>query len=129
MGRLLYQAGCVPPTLQYIVASKYSAKCVQGGFVAAFAQSNEGDVSPNTKGAKCIDTGKPCDFNSSTCNGKVGPTMQLGSSVCTLFRPPPFQNELCVAAGPGKDMFDSTMIIAEKQYTAGKVSSEAVNSD
>ena len=29
----------------------------QSSFVAAFAQSNEGDVSPNTKGPHCIDTG------------------------------------------------------------------------
>ena len=40
-------------------------------FVAAFAQSNEGDVSPNTKGPHCLDTGKPCDLVHSTCNGKV----------------------------------------------------------
>ena len=36
-------------------------------FVAAFAQSNEGDVSPNTDGAKCIkgpQVNMPCDFNS-----------------------------------------------------------------
>jgi len=39
--------------------------------VAAFAQSNEGDVSPNTKGPHCIDTGLPCDTNHSTCNGRV----------------------------------------------------------
>ena len=39
--------------------------------MAAFGQSNEGDVSPNTKGAHCLDTGKPCEFNHSTCNGKV----------------------------------------------------------
>ena len=46
--------------------------CVfQGKFVAAFGQSNEGDVSPNTKGAHCLDTGKPCEFNHSTCGGKV----------------------------------------------------------
>ena len=44
----------------------------QGDFLAAFAQSNEGDVSPNTKGAHCLDTGLPCEFNHSTCNGKVG---------------------------------------------------------
>lgn len=31
------------------------------------------------------------------------------------------QNELCVAFGPGKDMFDSTRIIGEKQYSLGKV--------
>ena len=33
-----------------------------------------------------------------------------------------FQTELCVAPGPGVDIFDSTRIIGEKQYTAGKVS-------
>ena len=32
-----------------------------------------------------------------------------------------FQNEDCIASGPGKDMFDSTRIIAEKQYNKGKV--------
>ncbi|XP_038060087.1 neutral ceramidase-like isoform X2 [Patiria miniata] len=67
----------------------------KGKFVAAFASSNLGDVSPNTQGAKCIDTGKSCDFNSSTCGGK---------------------NEKCIAFGPGVDMFDSTRIIAEYQY-------------
>ncbi len=44
----------------------------QGAFVAASAQSNEGDVSPNTMGPHCLDTGKPCDFYTSTCGGKVG---------------------------------------------------------
>ncbi|XP_054715880.1 uncharacterized protein LOC129225311 [Uloborus diversus] len=67
----------------------------KGPFVAAFAQANEGDVSPNTKGPKCIDTGLPCDSHSSTCDG---------------------QNEKCIAFGPGKDMFDSTRIIGLKQY-------------
>ncbi|GFO12902.1 LOW QUALITY PROTEIN: neutral ceramidase-like [Plakobranchus ocellatus] len=67
----------------------------QGQFVAAFAQSNEGDVSPNTKGPHCIDSGKPCDILTSTCHGK---------------------NELCIASGPGKDMFESTQIIARNQY-------------
>ena len=43
----------------------------QAKFVAAFAQSNEGDVSPNTKGPHCLDTGKPCDLVHSTCNGRV----------------------------------------------------------
>uniref|UniRef100_A0A646QF66 Neutral ceramidase n=1 Tax=Hemiscolopendra marginata TaxID=943146 RepID=A0A646QF66_9MYRI len=64
-------------------------------FVAAFAQSNEGDVSPNIFGPRCLDTGRPCDFDTSTCNGK---------------------NELCVASGPGKDMFESTSIIANRQF-------------
>ncbi|XP_030834931.1 neutral ceramidase [Strongylocentrotus purpuratus] len=67
----------------------------KGKFVAAFASSNLGDVSPNTKGARCIDTGLPCDRNSSTCGGKT---------------------EMCIAFGPGEDMFDSTRIIGENQY-------------
>ena len=43
-------------------------------FVAACAQANEGDVSPNTRGPHCIDTGLPCDSEHSTCNGKVSNT-------------------------------------------------------
>eukprot|EP01018_Ginkgo_biloba_P019727 Gb_09001 [translate_table: standard] len=65
-------------------------------FVAAFCQSNVGDVSPNVLGTFCIDTGLPCDFNSSTCNGK---------------------NELCYGRGPGyPDEFSSTRIIGERQF-------------
>ncbi|KAK8483536.1 hypothetical protein V6N13_024619 [Hibiscus sabdariffa] len=65
-------------------------------FVSAFCQSNCGDVSPNTLGAFCIDTGLPCDFNHSTCNGK---------------------NELCYGRGPGyPDEFKSTEIIGKKQF-------------
>ena len=45
----------------------------QGPFVAAFAQSNEGDVSPNTRGPHCINSGRPCDIITSTCDGKVIP--------------------------------------------------------
>jgi len=30
--------------------------------VAAFASANLGDVSPNLKGPKCIDTGLDCDM-------------------------------------------------------------------
>ena len=41
--------------------------------------------------------GLPCDFHSSTCNGK---------------------NELCIASGPGKDMIESTEIIGRKQFEA-----------
>ena len=66
-----------------------------GVFVAAFASTNLGDVSPNTKGPRCIDTGLPCDFNTSTCNGKT---------------------EMCVAAGPGDTMFESTEIIGRMQF-------------
>ncbi|KAL9228694.1 hypothetical protein vseg_004246 [Gypsophila vaccaria] len=65
-------------------------------FVAAFCQSNCGDVSPNVQGAFCIDTGLPCDFNHSTCGGK---------------------NELCYGQGPGyPDEFESTRIIGERQF-------------
>lgn len=39
----------------------------KGRFVAIFAQANEGDVSPNTRGARCVDSGLPCDLNTSTC--------------------------------------------------------------
>ena len=49
----------------------------QGPFVAAFAQSNEGDVSPNTLGAYCTGTDIPCDGtrnfkcpNGSSCAGR-----------------------------------------------------------
>jgi len=68
-----------------------------GSFVAAFAATNLGDVSPNTAGARCLDTGLPCDRETSTCNGR---------------------NEMCVAFGPGTngDMFESTDIIARKQF-------------
>lgn len=65
-------------------------------FVSAFCQSNCGDVSPNVLGAFCIDTGLPCEFNHSTCNGK---------------------NELCYGRGPGyPDEFESTRIIGERQF-------------
>ncbi|CAH8581510.1 unnamed protein product [Schistosoma turkestanicum] len=67
----------------------------KGPFVAAFAQANEGDVSPNTAGPRCIDTGLPCDFVHSSCGGRA-------------------QN--CIAYGPGSDMFESTKIIAHKQF-------------
>ncbi|KAI6671029.1 hypothetical protein NL676_005914 [Syzygium grande] len=66
------------------------------GFVAAFCQTNCGDVSPNVLGAFCTDTGLPCDFNHSTCSGK---------------------NELCYGRGPGyPDEFESTRIIGERQF-------------
>jgi len=71
----------------------------QGKFVAAFGQSNEGDVSPNLKGPKCIDTGLPCDFVTSTCNGR---------------------NEKCIAFGPGNTMYESNQIIGQRQFEAAK---------
>eukprot|EP00249_Psilotum_nudum_P007748 c20791_g2_i1 orf=53-2179(+) len=69
---------------------------VSSPFVAAFCQSNVGDTTPNILGAFCLDTGLPCDFNHSTCNGK---------------------NELCIGQGPAyPDDFGSTKIIAERQF-------------
>ena len=74
----------------------------QGGFVAAFAASNLGDVTPNTQGSVCVggpQAGKSCDTLHSTC------VDILGRQRC----------ELCHSSGPGVDMFDSTRIIAERQ--------------
>ncbi|ORX89074.1 Neutral/alkaline nonlysosomal ceramidase [Basidiobolus meristosporus CBS 931.73] len=79
-----------------------------GKFVAGFAQSNMGDVSPNTQGPRCLDSGLPCDYKTSTCNGK---------------------NELCVARGPGYETggdVESTRIIGSYQYeTAKRLMNEA----
>lgn len=67
-------------------------------FVGAFCQSNVGDVTPNVLGAFCIDSGRPCDFNRSSCHGN---------------------NELCVGRGPGyPDEIRSTRIIGERQFSA-----------
>jgi len=67
----------------------------QTPFVAAFASTNLGDVSPNIMGPRCQDTGLECDIEHSTCNGRT---------------------QMCIASGPGKDIFESTKIIAERQY-------------
>eukprot|EP01096_Ripella_sp_DP13-Kostka_P007233 TRINITY_DN262_c0_g1_i1.p1 TRINITY_DN262_c0_g1~~TRINITY_DN262_c0_g1_i1.p1 ORF type:complete len:760 (+),score=356.52 TRINITY_DN262_c0_g1_i1:98-2281(+) len=75
---------------RYMNGNKLPGK---GKFVAAFAQCNEGDVSPNTLGAMCPD-GSPCDPIHSTCNGRV---------------------EGCIAPGPGKDMTESCQIIGTNQ--------------
>ncbi|XP_077246297.1 neutral ceramidase 2-like [Tasmannia lanceolata] len=65
-------------------------------FVGAFCQSNVGDVSPNVLGAFCTDSGKPCDFNHSSCHGN---------------------DQLCVGRGPGyPNEILSTRIIGERQF-------------
>ncbi|KAI9398851.1 hypothetical protein POPTR_002G013300v4 [Populus trichocarpa] len=65
-------------------------------FVGAFCQSNVGDISPNVLGAFCTDSGKPCDFNHSSCHGDV---------------------TLCKGRGPGyPDDTLSTKIIGERQF-------------
>ncbi|KAL9654253.1 hypothetical protein ABK040_010285 [Willaertia magna] len=65
-----------------------------GPFVSIFGQSNEGDVSPNTRGATCPDGITPCAADS-TCEGKT---------------------QLCTAKGPGKTDFESTKIIGTYQF-------------
>ncbi|KAJ3064800.1 hypothetical protein HDU98_011829 [Podochytrium sp. JEL0797] len=49
-----------------------------GDFVAAFAQSNSGDVSPNLVAPRCIDTGESCDGSKGSCNGDVTKCLGLG---------------------------------------------------
>ncbi|XP_056221482.1 neutral ceramidase [Seriola aureovittata] len=72
----------------------------QGGFVAGFSSSNLGDVSPNTRGPHCVNTGLPCDYLNSSC--PVGGT------------------KMCQGFGPGDDMFDSTRIIGLNIYRKAK---------
>lgn len=74
---------------------------LQGPFVAAFASTNLGDVSPNIKGPRCQKSGVECDMNTSKC---------------------PSNTEFCVASGPGNDIFESTKIIAENLYSKAGVS-------
>uniref|UniRef100_A0A8C3MSL8 Neutral ceramidase n=1 Tax=Geospiza parvula TaxID=87175 RepID=A0A8C3MSL8_GEOPR len=72
----------------------------EGSFVAAFASSNLGDVSPNTRGPFCTNTGESCDNPQSTC--------PIGGAA------------MCMAKGPGKDMFESTRIIGQNIYLKAK---------
>ncbi|KAI8818710.1 Neutral/alkaline nonlysosomal ceramidase [Fimicolochytrium jonesii] len=56
-------------------------------FVGAFAQTNAGDVSANTEGAHCIDTGAPCDGGKDSCGGDItkclgrGPGYEIGGDI------------------------------------------------
>ncbi|NXH21027.1 ASAH2 ceramidase, partial [Bucco capensis] len=72
----------------------------EGPFVAAFASSNLGDVSPNTKGPVCVNTGESCNNPQSTC--------PVGGAT------------MCMAMGPGQDMFESTRIIGQNMYLKAK---------
>ncbi|KAM9837123.1 neutral ceramidase [Aulostomus maculatus] len=72
----------------------------QGTFVAGFSSSNLGDVSPNTRGPRCVNTGLACDYLNSSC--------------------PDGGTKMCQAFGPGEDMFDSTRIIAHNMYRKAK---------
>ncbi|XP_065846898.1 neutral ceramidase 2-like [Euphorbia lathyris] len=83
---------CVKRTSQSFKVRKNNGSL----FVGAFCQSNVGDVTPNVFGAFCIDTGKSCDFNHSSCHGDV---------------------RLCVGRGPGyPDEILSTKMIGERQF-------------
>ncbi|KAE8324452.1 Neutral/alkaline nonlysosomal ceramidase [Aspergillus sergii] len=70
-------------------------------FVAGFSQSSVGDMSPNVLGPFCEDTGLPCDFKTSTCNGRT---------------------EFCQARGPyfneGDNGAKSAFEIGRRQYNA-----------
>ncbi|RKO84262.1 Neutral/alkaline nonlysosomal ceramidase, partial [Blyttiomyces helicus] len=87
--------------------ASYLWELAQGSdFVAAFGQTNAGDVSPNTNGPVCQDTGAPCDGGKESCGGNI---------------------LLCIAHGPGftsaGDLggdFASTRIIGTKQFETAR---------
>jgi len=70
-----------------------------GPFVAGFAATNLGDVSPNVNGTFCQTSGLPCEEATSTCKGF---------------------SEFCHGRGPGRDAFESTKIIGERQAMAAR---------
>lgn len=72
----------------------------QGPFVAGFASSNLGDVSPNVMGPHCINTGESCENANSTCP-IGGPSM-------------------CIAKGPGQDSLESAQIIGRTIFRRAK---------
>ncbi|KAL6087034.1 hypothetical protein STEG23_020917 [Scotinomys teguina] len=58
----------------------------QGPFVAGFASSNLGDVSPNIRGPHCINTGESCDNEKSTCPiGGFSIVTSNAESMCSSF--------------------------------------------
>ncbi|CAH0406788.1 unnamed protein product [Chilo suppressalis] len=75
----------------------------KGGVVAGFFPSNLGDVSPNTRGARCEFSGNECDNHFTICDA----------------------GERCFSLGPGDDMFESTKIIGHAIYEGAL---EALNS-
>lgn len=75
----------------------------RGPFVAGFAQGVSGDISPNTRGDYCKNTGKSCENQWSVCWDQGQP-----------------KNELCLGQGPGRDNYESMKIIGERQVTAAK---------
>jgi neutral ceramidase len=74
--------------------------------VVASSQAQEGDVSPNTEGAFCLDTGLPCDMETSGCPDKKGR----------------LRNKMCHARGPGWEKGDteSSRLIGLRQYLTAR---------
>jgi neutral ceramidase len=70
----------------------------RGPFVAAFASSNLGDISPNINGPYCMNSREKCSNIQSVCDDA----------------------SMCIASGPGKDMFESTYLIAKRQFNKAK---------
>ena len=92
----------------------------RGPFVAAFGQSNEGDVSPNVKGAYCLFPasvkGQPCDFEHSTCAGRNEGCQGQGIG-CICCIPTAFVSCYFLSKGPdGLEMFMNTRAIGFRQY-------------
>ncbi|KAJ3369779.1 hypothetical protein HDU91_006903 [Kappamyces sp. JEL0680] len=100
----------MPEDMQYVSGDNkgYASHAWEVGkdadFVAAFSQSNAGDVTPNTAGPKCLDTGAFCDGSETSCPDASGK----------------FRISQCVAKGPGADGFASTKIIGQKQADGAK---------
>ena len=81
-------------------SSSSSSSTTSPPFVAAFAQSNAGDVTPNTSPPTCQDSGLPCDGSFTSCPDAKGN----------------FRITQCIGRGPGGlDGFLSTKIIGQKQ--------------
>lgn len=72
----------------------------EGRFIAGFSSSNLGDVTPNTRGPFCANTGLSCDYLNSSC--------------------PEGGTRMCQGFGPGDDMFESTRIIGDNIYRRSK---------
>ncbi|XP_015280090.1 PREDICTED: neutral ceramidase [Gekko japonicus] len=77
----------------------------KGPYVAALGSANLGDVSPNTKGPHCINTGQSCENLHNYC--------PIGGA------------KMCIASGPGRDMLESTKLIGRNIYLKAKELSAA----
>eukprot|EP00434_Breviolum_minutum_P029467 symbB.v1.2.026056.t2/scaffold2576.1/size75980/1 len=77
----------------------------RGPFVAGFGSAASGDISPNTHGSWCEVTGQSCETAQSVCYDSRGQP----------------RNSDCLAWGPGgRNIFESTKVIGERQYLAAR---------